>query len=89
MKDVERTKAKELFGTFEEPSALASKIMGTKSRTFDIPGTTTALNEKGGIRVKLTEKEKLKFQELIKNAKSLDEIAKLEKMFAEGKIPGM
>lgn len=35
MKDAEREKAKELFGTTEEPTALASKIIGTRSRTFD------------------------------------------------------
>lgn len=38
--------------------------------------------------VKLKKKEEKRFKELIRNAKSLAEIAKLEKDFAEGRIPG-
>ena len=38
--------------------------------------------------VKLKKKEEKRFKELIRNAKSLAEITKLEKDFAEGRIPG-
>ena len=67
--------------------------MGIKSRTFDIPGTTpTGLNGTRpgdkSYRVKLTEKEKKRVEEMIKNAKSLQEISRLEKELNEGKIPG-
>ena len=111
MKDVERAKATELFGTPKEPSALASKvrtsrsvkatgpltlfsqqIMGIKSRTFDIPSTSAGVN--GAVpgdknyRVKLTEKEKKRVEGLIRNAKSLQEITRLEKELNEGRIPG-
>ncbi|KAL8796131.1 MAG: hypothetical protein Q9195_001464 [Heterodermia aff. obscurata] len=92
VKDVERARATELFGTFKEPSTLASKIMGIKSRTYDIPSTSDAAN---GIapgdksyRVKLTEKEKKRVETLIRNAKSLQEITRLEKELNEGRIPG-
>jgi len=93
VKDVERQKAKELFGTSEEPSALASKIMGIKSRTFD---TTTSLASNGtstnpsgnkNYRVKLTDKERKKVEELIRNAKSLQDIIRLEKELNEGRVP--
>ncbi|KAL8902714.1 MAG: hypothetical protein Q9207_004446 [Kuettlingeria erythrocarpa] len=93
VKDVERTKAKELFGTVNEPSALASKVMGVKSRTFDIPGasslSTNGLQPGDKIyRVQLTEKEKKRVEGLIRNAKSLQDITRLEKELNEGRIPG-
>ena len=121
VKDVERAKATELFGTIKEPSALASKvrlqtetpppipfrhhkqprltlrsaiiqIMGIKSRTFDIPSASglangTAPTGDKSYRVKLTEKEKKRVEALIRNAKSLAEITRLEKELNEGRIP--
>ncbi|RDW80708.1 hypothetical protein BP5796_05406 [Coleophoma crateriformis] len=89
VKDAERKKAVELFGTAAEPSALASKIMGVKSKTFDIPsanGISTAAASKN-YRVKLTDKERKKVEELIRNAKSLQEIIRLEKELNEGRVP--
>ena len=65
--------------------------MGIKSRTFDIPSISAAVN--GGVpgdknyRVKLTEKEKKRVEALIRNAKSLQEITRLEKELNEGRIP--
>ncbi|KAK0745108.1 leucine-rich repeat-domain-containing protein [Apiosordaria backusii] len=94
VKDVEREKAKELFGTAEEPSELAQKIMGIKSKTFD--SSTTSGGKGGGgpggetsklSRLKLTDKEKKKLQELIKKANSLEEINRLEKALLEGRLP--
>jgi len=89
VKLVEREKATELFGTTAEPSALASKIMGVKSKTFDVPsanGTLTGSSSKN-YRVKLTDKERKKVEEMIRNAKSLQEIIRLEKELNEGRIP--
>jgi len=89
VKDDERKKATELFGTAEEPTSLASKIMGVKSRTFDIPtsngisSTSTSKN----YRVKLTDKERRKVEAMIKNAKSLEDIIRLEKELNEGRVP--
>lgn len=91
MRDAERAKATELFGTFEEPSALASKIMGIKSRTFDVtPATGGAAAPAGdrAIRVKLTDAERKRVEKMIREAKSLQEIARLEKELNEGRIPG-
>ncbi|KAJ5326063.1 hypothetical protein MYU51_010785 [Penicillium brevicompactum] len=85
--DVERTKAAELFGTAEEPSSLASKILGVKSRTFDVPAATSAPAEKG-VRVQLTDAERKRVEKMIREAKSLQEITRLEKELNEGRIPG-
>lgn len=67
--------------------------MGVKSRTFDVPsagltnGPSSSSTSKVS-RVKLTEKEKKRVELLIRNAKSLQEIARLEKELNEGRIPG-
>jgi U2 small nuclear ribonucleoprotein A' len=63
--------------------------MGVKSKTFDVStanGTTTSSTTKG-LRVKLTDKERKRVEELIRNAKSLQEIIKLEKELNEGRVP--
>lgn len=60
--------------------------MGTRSRTFDLPGSSGPVADKS-YAVKMTDKEKKHFEQLIRNAKSLAEIAKLEKDFNEGKLP--
>ena len=38
-------------------------------------------------RLKLTKEERSKISEMIRNTKSLDEIARLEKMLSEGRVP--
>lgn len=86
--DAERTTAKELFGTYEEPSSLASKIMGVKSRTFDVSTPAERTPAEKGVRVQLTDKERKRVEKLIREAKSLQEITKLEKELNEGRIPG-
>jgi len=63
--------------------------MGVKSRTFDIPpsnGTSSGATSKN-YRVKLTDKERKKVEELIKNAKTLQDIIRLEKELNEGRVP--
>lgn len=68
--------------------------MGVKSRTFDVPSSVNGSSSVSGgqsdkvYRVKLTEKEKKRVEHLIKNARSLQEIAKLEKELNEGRVPG-
>jgi U2 small nuclear ribonucleoprotein A' len=62
--------------------------MGIKSKTFDVPSTDAAINGGKNYRVKLTAKEKKRVEELIRNARSLQEITKLEKELNEGRIPG-
>lgn len=67
--------------------------MGVKSRTFDTSansnGASSASAGGGGksMRVKLTDKERKKVEELIRNAKSLQDIIKLEKELNEGRVP--
>ncbi|EXJ93379.1 U2 small nuclear ribonucleoprotein A' [Capronia coronata CBS 617.96] len=90
VRDAEREQAKELFGTADAPTELAAKIRGVKSRTFDV--SATGINGKAegarkGVRTQLTETEKKRVQEMIKNAKSLAEITRIEKDLAEGRIP--
>jgi U2 small nuclear ribonucleoprotein A' len=64
-----------------------SQIMGVKSRTFDVPATNGASSSSKNYRVKLTEKERKKVEELIRNAKTLQEIIRLEKELNEGRVP--
>ncbi|EMR69334.1 putative u2 small nuclear ribonucleoprotein a protein [Eutypa lata UCREL1] len=97
VKDAERKRAEELFGTPEEPTELASQLMGIKSKTFDV--SASAVGGDGGssttggglatrmARIKLTEKEKKRLQDMIKKATSLDEITRLETMLREGRLP--
>lgn len=90
MREAEREQARELFGTADAPTELAAKIKGVKSRTFDVAGTGVNGKAEGarkGVRTQLTETEKKRVQELIKNAKSLAEITRIEKDLAEGRIP--
>ena len=88
MKEVEREHAEELFGTFSEPTALASKILGTKSRAFDVPSTANGQTLPAkSLRVKLTESEKKRVQQMIRNAKTMQEIARIERELNEGRIP--
>ncbi|PGH02417.1 U2 small nuclear ribonucleoprotein A' [Helicocarpus griseus UAMH5409] len=98
VKDAERVRAAELFGTPTNPTPLTSKIMGIKSRTFDVSAAATSAAMRGGtpqqqpgekpIRVKLTEQERKRVEKMIREAKSLQEITKLERELNEGRIPG-
>ncbi|EFQ30740.1 U2 small nuclear ribonucleoprotein A [Colletotrichum graminicola] len=91
VKEAEREKARELFGTAEEPTAEASKIMGIKSKKLDLAASNGATGGGGATsklsRIKLTDKEKERLKEMIKKADSLQEIIRLEKMLTEGTIP--
>ena len=89
IRDAERTQAAELFGTTDAPTELAAKIRGVKSKTFDVSGADVngRAGTQKGMRTQLTASEKQRVQDLIKNARSLAEIAKIEKDLAEGRIP--
>ncbi|KAK6220356.1 U2 small nuclear ribonucleoprotein A [Colletotrichum tabaci] len=93
VKEAEREKARELFGTAQEPTAEASKIMGIKSKQLDLGASNGVAGGGGGgapsklSRIKLTDKEKERLKEMIKKADSLQEIIRLEKMLTEGTIP--
>ena len=105
VKDVERKKATELFGTLEDPSPLASKvcrncaileridadeeqqlqIMGVKSRTFDL-GPSGAGGRDKEFNKRLTNAERKDLEARIKAARSLEEVARLEKELREGNL---
>ncbi|KAJ4983016.1 U2 small nuclear ribonucleoprotein A' [Stagonosporopsis vannaccii] len=84
--DVERRKAEELFGTSEEPTELATQIMSVKSKGFAVPTTNGANASYNKDRI-YTDDEKKRMRAAIQAASTLTEMAKLEKDFAEGKIP--
>ncbi|KAI6382060.1 U2 snRNP complex subunit [Pyricularia grisea] len=90
VKQAEREHAKEIFGTEAEPTELALKIIGTKSNSLDKAAKTANAASTAGSklsRIKLTDEERQRLQERIKNAKSLDEILRLEKELNEGRLP--
>lgn len=110
VKDVERAKATELFGTSDAPTALASKvrcplmlslptflliqphqILNIKSRAIESGAGAAPTPITGGsdriARVKLTETERKRVEHLIRNAKSMQEITRLEKELNEGRVP--
>ncbi|KAK1237798.1 hypothetical protein MKX07_003634 [Trichoderma sp. CBMAI-0711] len=86
VKQAERDKARELFGTEEEPTALATSIMGKKSKV-DVTANGSSAAPSKLSRIKLTDAEKQRLQERIKKATSLQEIIALEKELNEGRLP--
>jgi U2 small nuclear ribonucleoprotein A' len=88
VKQAEREAADEIFGTIEEPSAVAAKILSIKSKAIFEAAPTSNGTSHGEIRTKLTLKERKRVEEMIKEAKSMKEIDELEKMLVEGKVPG-
>lgn len=83
VKDSEKRKATELFGTVEEPTELATKILGVKSKGFVVP----SFSDDSAREANYTETQKKALKALVENATSLDEIARLEKDIQEGRIP--
>ncbi|KAF2645585.1 U2-associated snRNP A [Massarina eburnea CBS 473.64] len=86
VRDEERRKAAELFGTADAPTELASKIMGIKSKGFVVPTFTNGSDTPTKERI-WTDDEKKRMKAAINAAGSLAEIARLEKDFAEGRVP--
>ncbi|KAI9803342.1 MAG: Serine/threonine-protein kinase [Piccolia ochrophora] len=101
VRDAEREKGASLFGTATEPTSLATKISATRSRPSTTSTTAAGLSTTPGssglngdaapgkqYRVQLTPKEKKRVEEMIRNAKSLQEITRLERELNEGRVPG-
>jgi U2 small nuclear ribonucleoprotein A' len=86
----ERDEADELFGAdAEHMTELARGIAGKKSAAA--VGGAAGRAEDGGERtgkVKLNAKERKRVEAMIRNAKSLAEIERLEREVNEGRIPG-
>ena len=90
VKDAERNKGKELFGTFDAPTELAQSIIAVRSRNpmaFGSTGPSVNGASSKSSRMKLTEREKRKLEAMVKKAKTVSEVQKLEKAIAEGRIP--
>lgn len=88
MREAEREKAKELFGTFEAPTELAQSIIAVRSRNQTGGVTVSSVNGVAkGRKMKLTEKERKRLEERIKKATTLKEVQMLEKALAEGRLP--
>jgi len=60
--------------------------MGVKSKGFVVPSFTNSTDDSSKDRI-YTEDEKKRMRAAILNASSLAEMAKLEKDFAQGRIP--
>ncbi|POR39093.1 U2 small nuclear ribonucleoprotein A [Tolypocladium paradoxum] len=86
VKQAERDQGRELFGTAEEPTALAAQIMARKSKSLETSVNGSAAPSKLS-RIKLTDEEKQRLQDRIKKATSLQEIIALEKELNEGRVP--
>jgi U2 small nuclear ribonucleoprotein A' len=93
VKLAERERAIELFGESEAaPTDLARTILSSAKAGAGAGGARASVaNGLAGStsgRVKLTAAERKRVEAMIRNAKSLSEIAKLEKELNEGRIPG-
>lgn len=93
IRDAERQTAKEIFGTLAEPTELAQSTTAQKGKSAGVgvngSGAGAGATKSLGGRMKMTDEEKERVRTLIKNAGSLAEITRLEKMLAEGRIPGV
>jgi U2 small nuclear ribonucleoprotein A' len=62
--------------------------MGIKSRTFDVSaGRDGSTAPEKSMRVKLTDTEKKRIEKMIREAKTMQEITRLERELNEGRIP--
>jgi U2 small nuclear ribonucleoprotein A' len=65
--------------------------MGAKSKASEIAAASTDADTAAATsklsRIKLTDSEKKRLQEMIKNASSLQEIIRLEKELNDGRLP--
>lgn len=76
------------MGTAAEPTELAAKIRGVKSKAIDAGAVNGRAHTTGkAFRAVLTETEKKRVQEMLQNAKSMAEIDRIEKDLSEGRIP--
>lgn len=87
VKDPERVKAREIFGTLKAPTEAAQSILvasANASTSYIAPLANGAAKQS---KLKLNENEKARFQALVGNAKTLAEITRLEKELSEGRVP--
>ncbi len=77
-----------MFGTsIDDPTPLAAQIAGLKSKMFDVNGVETNGQTGAGL-TRISEEERKRIHEAIRNATSMAEVQRLEMLLAEGRIPG-
>ena len=97
VKDAERKAAAALFGTPDKPTEAAVRISASATGargSFDIavlpngpPRDGSSAGASKLSRIKLTDAERKRLQERIRNTDSLEEIIRLEKELNEGRLP--
>jgi len=83
----ERTNAAELFGTVDEPSELAVQIMSIEPQSAKALPATNGDEKSFSKKYIHTKEEADRIKAAIKAAGSMEEIARLEKDLAAGRIP--
>ncbi|QIW98812.1 hypothetical protein AMS68_004330 [Peltaster fructicola] len=86
VKDVERKRATELFGTAKEPNEQARSILASRSKNAGSFAPRLNGSAKQS-QLKLTDQEKKSIETLIRSAKTLAEVQQLEKCLNEGRLP--
>lgn len=90
VKKLERDRAKAAFGTPENPTPVSTAAMrydANREIGAAMPMRVNGTPAQGADRLKLTEKERKRIREMINEAESLQEIARLEKILEDGRIP--
>lgn len=86
VKESERERAKELFGSsIEKPTALAAQILSSssKAKMFSVGGSANG-GSSSSTRRQMTEKEKEGLRQQLKGATSLAEISRIEQALKSG-----
>ncbi|RDA86806.1 hypothetical protein CP532_6370 [Ophiocordyceps camponoti-leonardi (nom. inval.)] len=86
VKQAERKRSLELFGTAAEPSSLTTEILARKTTPLEMSAKGSSRSSTLS-RMKLSEEEKQRLREKIKKTTSLQEIIELEKELNEGRLP--
>jgi len=87
VKDSERIKAREIFGTLKAPTEAAKSILAASASTSTSYIAPLANGAAKQSKITLNEKEKARFETLVRKAKTLAEITRLEKELSEGRVP--
>jgi U2 small nuclear ribonucleoprotein A' len=89
VKKFEHDRAKAAFGTPENPTPVFTAAMqyDADREIGAIPMRLNGTPAQGADRLKLSEKERKRIREMINEAESLREIARLEKILEDGRIP--
>ena len=82
----------ELFGTHDEPTSVAKKIASVRSREAENPDAfitmTASSSDAGNANANnFTPEQRQQLEHLIRNAKTLNDMTKLENAMKEGRMP--